>query len=243
MTGNILGEPFDQYVYDQIKYRQERHGTGFSSNRTIEDINYLSNRNAWVKLASGVFINPGSYGDLRLKEIGLGDSELGSYKGINLAKNGVLFNGLNSINSKGNIENKRAGINSNFKEGSFDLNSIYAIGHRKYGFQPSPGIISAEIECVNRGSIRKATVVIKAFNRFQFELIELLYIRLGYSMLLEWGWDKYLDEKGKVENMKNTLTEGFWFKDNGSSQLEVLSKIQEMRKIYQGTKQKGRDKS
>ena len=28
-------------------------------------------------------------------------------------------------------------------------------------------------------------------NKFQFELIELVYLRLGYAMMLEWGWDKF----------------------------------------------------
>ena len=37
------------------------------------------------------------------------------------------------------------------------------------GISPAPGLIDCSIECINRGSIRKAKVSIKAYNKFQFE--------------------------------------------------------------------------
>ena len=48
--GNLLGEPFKKYVADQINDRQAVHG---KANRSINEIQYLNSRNAWVKLASG----------------------------------------------------------------------------------------------------------------------------------------------------------------------------------------------
>jgi hypothetical protein len=53
MAGNLIGEPFKDYVNNQIKLRQEKQGK-FS--RSLEEIQYLSNKNAWIKLASGVSI-------------------------------------------------------------------------------------------------------------------------------------------------------------------------------------------
>ena len=44
-----------------------------------------------------------------------------------------------------------------------------------------PGIMSAEVKTLNRGSIKESTVRIKAFNRTQFQIIDVLYLRLGYS--------------------------------------------------------------
>jgi hypothetical protein len=55
--GNILGEEFKQYVFNQIDVRQSIHGAGGQSsllNRDPKYLNYLNNRNAWVKMASGV---------------------------------------------------------------------------------------------------------------------------------------------------------------------------------------------
>ena len=48
--GNLLGEPFKDYVSKQINDRQAVHG---KANRTVEELQYLNSRNAWIKLASG----------------------------------------------------------------------------------------------------------------------------------------------------------------------------------------------
>ena len=50
-----------------------------------------------------------------------------------------------------------------------------------------PGILSATIEHLSNGTICRATIKVKAYNRTQFEIIDTLYLRLGYSLLLEWG--------------------------------------------------------
>ena len=44
--GNLLGEPFDRYVNEQIRARQRLHG---ASNRSTRDLQYLNSRNAWIK--------------------------------------------------------------------------------------------------------------------------------------------------------------------------------------------------
>ena len=62
-----------------------------------------------------------------------------------------------------------------------------------YGYTIPPGIISADIKAQNRGSLREANIQIKCHNKKQFNIISKLYLRLGYSMLLEWGWSYYYD--------------------------------------------------
>ena len=34
-------------------------------------------------------------------------------------------------------------------------------------------------------------------------MIELLYLRLGYTMMLEWGFDKYIDSDNQLQSMGN----------------------------------------
>ena len=56
-------------------------------------------------------------------------------------------------------------------------------------------------------------------------------------MMLEWGWDKYINDKNKnkVENLGNTLIEEFWFNaGNDTTQLQVLKKIEYTREQYCG---------
>jgi hypothetical protein len=238
MEGNIVGEPFDEFVRGQINIRQSNQFGGYNTLRTDDQLKYLNNRNAWVKLASSVDILVDTITGIRLEDfissklekIGLDSA---AYLGNQFASKAILFNTLSSFDPvKKSYSTPRAGIsnNANLWNDSF----AYGIGGTDFGIQPPPGIISATVDSINRGSIRKATVTLKAHNRFQFDIIELLYLRLGFTMMLEWGWDKYLDNKGTLQQTGNTIIEEIWFTAKNKSQLEMLVDIQKMRAKYDG---------
>ena len=181
----------------------------------------------------------------RLKAIGL-DSK-GRFMGKGLATEAVLFNSLSKLTpSTYNVDDKEVSTKST--NGSYTPrsgvttstsvwnSSAYGLGGNQQGLVPPPGLIDAKIDALNRGSIRKATINIKAHNKFQFELIELLYIRLGYTMLLEWGWDKYINSQSvAIEKMGNTLMEDVWFQDNeGTNFQDLIKKVEYYRKLYNG---------
>ena len=264
--GNIIGEEFKQYVFDQIDIRQSLNGSGGQGKslpRNAQTLNYLNTRNAWVKMASGValtdkikdeFLPEGKRGTDRLKSISsdlssaIPENFFAKYNSTGLAKNFVLFNTLSNLNFEEEESQEfsdytvRSGIQTTQKSW-LDVNSSYGLGGNSMGLQPTPGIIDVSIDCVNRGSIRKATVILKAFNKFQFSIIEMLYLRLGYTMMLEWGWDKYVSEidgdgKFEIETMGNTLIEKLWFKNqdekNPPTQTQIISNIEELRGDYQG---------
>ena len=117
------------------------------------------------------------------------------------------------------------------------------MGGSSRGLQPSPGIIGIDVESVNRGSIRKATVTLKAYNKFQFGIIEILYLKLGYLMMLEWGWDKYIDSidpstnKPVIKNTESTIIENQWFKDISFTQQLMLNLIESNVTKYKGNYQ------
>lgn len=310
MTGNLIGEKFEKFVFDQINQRQILYGKGYqggaSKNLKLDDQILINNNNSFLKLASGINIfqpqpeitkkdledsgelvpeekqiqgpveqgfnlnDPFSlnqYSTLgtttdndavaannavvdnineqikennklqseaakkKLKRIGLSENEIKQLgQGNTLAKSAVLFSGLSSLS--GNKLQQRKGISESLSRWNPD--SVYGLGGNKFGKQPMPGIISAEIKCLNRGSIRSATVQIKAHNQFQFDLLELLYMRLGYTMLLEWGHTNYIDNNGKRQKVGTTLTETLFFKNEERDQNEVLEKINEQRVNYQG---------
>ena len=264
--GNVIGEEFKPYVFDQINIRQSLNGAGGAGNplsRNPQILNFLNTRNTWVKMASGVALTDkikdknlpeGSRGVDRLKSISKdllssnGDLDFAKYNSTGLAKNFVLFNTLSNFNFKNETNQEfsnytfRSGIQKS-QQNWLDVDSSYGLGGTAMGLQPTPGIIDVSIDCVNRGSIRKATVTLKAFNTFQFSLIEMLYLRLGYTMMLEWGWDKYVDKieadgRFTTQNMENTLIEDFWFKNQDESNLiknsTIISRIEETRDKYQG---------
>lgn len=244
-----VGEPFKEYVNDQIKVRQKTHGSGFGTERSKEELLYFNSKNSWVRMASSIQVgltgedflkeNPDAIGInaefqqandeavKKLQDLGLTPDQ---YQGIRLAKEGVLFNGIWDIDKK------------TFKSGvatspSKLNNSVYGFGGKDFGLQPMPGIVDFEIGHLNMGSLRSATINIRAHNRFQFDLISLLYIRLGYNMLIEWGNSLYLDNNGKLQKMGPTLMDdekNGWFSQKGTSHLEFFNLTEAKRKEYNG---------
>mgnify|MGYP003645027025 CR=1 FL=1 len=224
MAGNLLGEPFDKYVNEQIKARQKIHG---NATRSLNDLRYLNTRNAWIKLASGCVLN--DFRRTKLKGNPLVDNVK---SGDGLAKNNVLFNGLSSFEKTGDNGNtplQRSGITGDTYKKAYGVG-----GTTQFGYSPMPGITDMSFKCLNRGSIKKATLTIKAHNRNQFDVIDVLYMRLGYSVMLEWGYDKYLDNDLKIRNTEETLIDKWFWNQNKSDYTKVYPKIEEFRKRYNG---------
>jgi hypothetical protein len=195
--GNILGEGFPKEIIDQVSQRQKVYGSGYSngSSRTPDQLKYLNTNTSWVKLVSSV--------DITTQDI-ISNKSLRSIPDISgnrLAQQFVLFNGVQEYNVL------REGIDFG---NNLVSKKAYGIGGNEYGPKPMMGITSANIKHLNRGSIRTATVQIKAWNKIQFDIIDALYLRLGFNILLEWGHTSYFDNNGKYEeNVGNSLEEYF----------------------------------
>jgi hypothetical protein len=203
MQGNIVGSALDLATVQQLKLRQIIAAAGYKQDtgliRTPQIINFLNNRNAWVKFASGVNIG-GVHAAEKIKNIfedtGITiDSDdpanLG-LNGSNLARQFILFNGVSALDFNNNWEFRSGVANNNSFRNTFDSKALYGGIGQDRGLQPFPGIQSLKIKTLNRGSIRKATISLKCYNKLQFNIIEALYLRLGYNMLIEWGYDKYI---------------------------------------------------
>ena len=214
----VVGEPFEDYVNSQIEQRQKVYGSGMGSTRTSDQISYLNSRNAFIKAVSSVSLN----GEVT-KRIGIGSANL---EGIQLAKNYVLFNTVGGL--------KREGVATS---NSLINNFSYGLGGTEFGIQPPPGIISFDIKHINRGSIRRGELSLKAYNKSQFDIIETLYMRLGFSILIEWGHNKYLTDDGQVKTIGTTLSDGWWWNNNSATidAIGVQNKISSLREKYYGS--------
>tara|TARA_Y100000593_G_scaffold93803_1_gene190097 strand:+ start:7924 stop:11556 length:3633 start_codon:yes stop_codon:yes gene_type:complete len=79
-----------------------------------------------------------------------------------------------------------------------------------YGIVPMPGIKSADIQTKSAyGSLRTAKIEFHCHNQRQLEVLELLYMRPGYPILLEWGWTTYINNEGKRSSEFPTVYEFF----------------------------------
>jgi len=214
---NIIGENFPEFVKTQVEQRELIYGERERDNQTLT---YLNSNTSWIKLGSSVDVDTTSpkYIDLEL-----GTEEFG---GSEMAKRAVLFNGTS------NQDIQFSGIS---RENSIFNTATYGFGGNQFGLSPMPGITSITTKYKNRGSLRRATVSLVAHNTKQFEIIELLYLRLGYSVLLEFGHSLYLDDEGQVENMGPTLMNDFLegrFKNNDDLLKAILEKREEYRGNY-----------
>ena len=226
--GNIIGEPFEDYVDLQIDKRQKLHG---KIERTSEEITYLNSTLAWVKLASGVSLTQERLN--LLKNQYKSSIVNNTPPGKELALNNVLFNGINKAGSE---DNQRTGYNN--------INGTYSndpsLGGTEFGIVPMPGIVSMDSQDLNRGSIKKSRVKIKAYNRQQFDLIDVLYLRLGYTVLLEFGNSHFWDSGENIKPGSDTLTPmsptlidtDFFKKDD--NYYELLEKIEDKRRENRG---------
>ena len=229
---NIIGEHIPKFVADQINYRQAVHGSGtLKDHRTIEELTYLNSRTSWVKLASATLITPDRTKEENLRHINANSTQGFEWK--TLAKHNILFGGVSRLGET--KKGEPALFQKDTVLNTYGVNNtIFPNSH--FGLVPMPGIESVEVKCLNRGSIKKATVKIKCYSPEQFQTIDLLYLRIGYTVLLEWGNSMYLDNKtDKLVNMGYTLIEdeyGFYAKDMTNDKL--LSKIAATRKAKSG---------
>ena len=93
------------------------------------------------------------------------------------------------------------------------------------GFRPMPGITGVQVTSINRfGLLKEATVSINCWDLKQLEDLEQLYMRPGYTALLEWGHSMYYNNgnTGTLQSIPRTL-EGYF--SGGISKQEIYNRI------------------
>jgi hypothetical protein len=226
---NIFGEGFPKEIVSQVEQRQKVYGSGYATgtSRTNEELVYLNANTSWCRLISGTNINDVNLlNNPTIKNIGL--------TGADLAKKFILFNGTVDYNPNSFREGITNQPNSSTSPSSLlGVNSIgqtdnaaYGIGGTDFGINPMMGIVNATVNHENRGSLRRATIKIKAFNKAQFEIIDVLYLRLGFNVLLEWGHSMYYDDNGTLNTGNQDLnTLSYRFLAGSDSYTNMLAMI------------------
>lgn len=207
---------FKDTFTEKVRNQLKTRGNAFLK-RTSNDIIYINGRTAWARMVSGVDVG--------------GDSTL--------AKENILQGG--SLQNDG--KSLRQGVGSNFTTNAYS-NTTNGVNNL-YGLRPMPGITSIDIQSKSAyGSVRVATVTFNCWDIRQLETLELLYMRPGFPVLLEWGWLPYLDNNGSiVTNLKNGFYDIFKSKTSPKTGkqislherlIEVYNKSQENDANYEG---------
>jgi len=243
---NLLGQPFKPWVTKQINVRQE--SLGKYANIPSKDLQYYTTKTPWIRLASSVnlyrlftmdtesasvYIESASIFK-QLINNGLTEDQI---IGDNLAKNFILQGGALSSTIGKNGEIISNGLNSGLYKGGSPFNGAYGWGGiEERGYVPMPGITNADVQYLNNGALTKTTINIKCFNKRQFQLIDVLYLRPGYTLLLEFGHSVYLDNDGKLQSFDTFSTAPLrtLLNPGGKNQYDIYREIEEEREEYKG---------
>lgn len=194
---NIVGTPLPNYVKSQIAQRVKQNT---QLKRDDANLVYLGNKTSWVRVVSSVDLKQKSE-DVSYFSRLIGDDPGES----NLAKKFVLFGGVSAYTNhpvsgqagsgQGFSYELRRGLSGEFGTGAYDTLGQNEV--RAFGYRPMPGISRVTVETQGRlGSIRRAKVEFQVWDKYQLDVIDMLYFKLGYTMLLEFGHTIFYDNEG-----------------------------------------------
>ena len=199
--GNILGQPFAPWVTKQINVRQQSLGY---VNYNNDDLLYQNGKTPWIRLASSVDIKSvlelpiEDKSDGVLEKFGKFGIPQSYMQGSKAAESFILQGGAVGLDENGNLVTYQ-GLNVTTPPVNQFYNGAYGWGETdERGFVPLPGIMDASLIYYNNGALSKAVINMKCFSRNQLALMDALYMRPGYNLLLEFGWSQYLDNEDQT---------------------------------------------
>ena len=196
---SIVGGPLEEKVLDQLSARKAVIKK--RNDRSTEDLLFLNSTTGWVKMTSAVDVSTET--DIKGNPV---------YSNDTSKKNVLLGGTLNSGSIQGGIFN--------------DTDNAYKKSDM-LGYRPMAGITGFKVDSKNTfGTLRVATVDFKANSIEQLDDLEQLFLRPGFSVLLEWGHSLYLDNKGTLGKTIKTFPDFF----TGKSAKKIYEEIESLQK-------------
>jgi hypothetical protein len=146
-----------------------------NGSRKDEFLRYTTGKNSWVRMAS--FVNTNSSDALSKKWVLEGGVPFGTELRSGVAKKDGIY-----ANDLANNDNERP-----------------------FGYRPMPGITSISVSNKGAyGSLRQTVIRYQCWDRHQLDQLEKLYMRVGYTVLVEWGWSQYIDHPASAGGINKT---------------------------------------
>ena len=200
-AGETIFSSISDKTVAQVKTREE-----YTSNnsKSIGDLSSLNQNTGWVKVSSGSNI--------------LAKDGKKTWSGP--ARRFILHGG--AIMTKDQAENRQVDVvrkGINFDKGTSFSNSgnAYNNYNDRYGlgYRPMPGITSFNLKSYNPfGTLRQADITFTVFSLDDLEEAERLFLRPGFTSVIEFGHTVFTNNKGEQETFGktiNALDEGFVF--------------------------------
>ena len=238
----IFKETLNSYLRKQLEARQKVIATHKNRSLTPAFHAYTTNKYCNIRMSSGVDITDDQLLELTGEGTKIGNVVLeNDLRGYGLAKNYILQGGT-LLNPKGA---KTPTMRRGFPGKGRPLGGAYGDplmrGNAKdgYGIVPMPGITDFSVRTKSAyGSLREGKVDFVCHNLRQLAVLEILYMRPGYPVLMEWCWDPYLDNKGKivkgVDIDKHFISNNIDFFKGDLSQLYISAEITRQRELSFG---------
>lgn len=224
---SIFKETFRGFVKKQLQTRQRLQSQGFGDTKSNEALVWNTNKQCVIRATSLVDYAQ----DIGLELGGKGFTQL---NGNQLSKQFILQGGVASNDLYGGLGDFGSAYGNPLlaSDGEDNLDG--------YGQVPMPGITSLEVETKSAyGSLKRAKLNITIHNLRQLEVLELLYLRPGYPIVVEWGWDPYISNDGEITpqnlNIENILgTKGKSLFSNDIDQASIYRAIYDLRSESDG---------
>lgn len=95
------------------------------------------------------------------------------------------------------------------------------------GFRPMPGITGVDIKAVNRfGLLKEATITYNCWDVSQLQELEVLFMRPGFSVLLEWGHSLYYTTGTNLVTVPQTIKSFF---TAGTTKEQLYDEIEKLK--------------
>ena len=196
-SDSVVGGPITTEVLTQLDKRQQILQK--RNGRDRDDVLFLTSNVGWVKLTSSINFLDETEGKVESSD---------SQARANVLTGGTLKNG------------KLTGGIFNGKDTAYSKPGIH-------GFRPDAGITSFMVDTKSMfGALRVATVEFRVNSIEQLDTLESLFLRPGFSMLLEWGHSIYVKNNGDVWKKPKTYSDYFTPAKNSQ---EIIERIQTLK--------------
>lgn len=196
---NIAGSPLQPYVAQQI---ERRKSLVKEKNRSHSELQWLTNKNAWIRVSSGANVD-------------YNNNRFNSLHGDALSKKYILQGGLLNHQGGSTSYKLRSGIGP---DGAYGIG-----GTEQFGIKPMPGITNMSVGTGGKlGTLKEITIDFICYNMEQLNIMEALYMKLGFGVLVEWGHTYYINNNtGVIETNPSPI--GFYGLHTKEALMEAIT--------------------